>query len=631
MGGGGAALERSAKERPREMRRQGGQASPPADGVTRPQLAIALLLVILTAIAWHRVFTVWFAQDDFRWLLRAAEGVAGGTPRVLSMSLYFRAMLSVFGLHPAAYHAVQLALHAGSGLLLATILARRVPGPLAAAAAAVFLTSPALFTALHWISDIADVLSCFWLLAAAWLLTRPAAAARDGWLAIAAYVLALLSKEIAVGAAPALALLQWRARDSTARARAGLCLALAVAAAVPASGAWQTGTGEPYQLRPLAALLNLPAYVAGATIGFTAWSAASDLTWSRQLAVQIAGWVILAAWLAALLRARSAPAWLGLLWFAGSIGPVAMLDRQFYLYYLTVALPGLLASVAFLVAAATSPRSRYAIVLVLLWVAAQVVAIQARHGSKLSIAPLPTDFVLRRALVASNAISDLERQRDALRPRVVLLGQQPVASSARGWRGDEPDAFHRDPWLDENVRASLADGEAVRLFFPQVREAVFQPWLLDADTASAVAAYQFDGRVHLTSYAAFLGVPHLDAPATREEHAARAQTFLSKRLFVEARRELEAALALAPRDPTLLLNLGVLQAYMGDSLGGMSTLARAVESSPSDVEALFNLGLLQWRLGRTSDARATWTKLLEVAPGSDLARSVRELWSGKAR
>jgi tetratricopeptide (TPR) repeat protein len=381
---------------------------------------------------------------------------------------------------------------------------------------------------------------------------------------------------------------------------------------------------------PLAAIGNLPALVTGAVLGSSAWAAASDLTWSRQAVVQIVGWILLAAWLAALLARRSRAAWLGFLWFLGLVAPVVMLDHHFYLYYLACALPGLAFSLACL-APAGPQAARWVSGVGIALLALQLAAIQARHGSRLSLAPLPTDFVLRRALIARNAILDLRAAEDRLRPKVVLLGQQPVAASVQGTKAAGPTGYHRDPWLDDNVRAALSEGEAVRLMFPQVRQAAFQPWLEDGDTASAVAAYGYDGHLTVSDYASFLGVSDVNVPRTRAEHEARAQVFLSKRLFLEARRELEAALSLAPRDPTLLLNLGVLQANMGDSLAAVASLERAVEASPGDVEALYDLGLLQWRLGREPAARATFERLERAAPGTDLARSVRDLLRGRAR
>jgi tetratricopeptide (TPR) repeat protein len=408
--------------------------------------------------------------------------------------------------------------------------------------------------------------------------------------------------------------------------------------AVAASGAWQTGAGEPYALSPRAALLNLPAFVAAATAAGAAWRAASDLAWGRAAFVQVLGWTVLAVWLVVLVARRSTPAWFSFAWYLALLAPVLVLQRQFYFYYLYCALPGLVASVAFLVvgpagpspAAVGRPLRRAAGAAVVALVVAQAIALEARATSWLAATPLPSDFVLRRAFIARNAIADLARYREALGPRVVLLGQQPVEASWQGAITTKKTDFARDPWWDENVRAALSDGEALRLMYPIVREAVFKPWLEPADTDRTIVPYRVDGHLEVSDYASFVGVPDLAAPATLAEHLERAGRFLTRRLFQEALRELLAARELAPDHPDVLINLGALQANMGDSTGALATLEHAAAVTPGDVDALYNLGLIQWRLGRQAEARATWERLLARAPGSDLARSVRELQAGRA-
>lgn len=605
-----------------------------------PRVSWALLLALIGALAWLRIFTTWFAQDDFNWLLRAAGDapVAFTAPRVLSMSLYFRAFHALFGTQPAAYHAFSLALHLATGLLLYRVLARHLAQGVAASAAAVYLTSPALFDILHWISGIADLMCVAFLALAVWLLAGAAPARTRGWLALAAYALALASKEIAVGAAPALALLHLRADGRPggrgAAARAVACLALALLFALPASGAWQTGTGGSYALEPAAALLNLPAFASAATLAGTAWAEPSDLAWARLPWVRIAGWGILAAWVAALAFRRSRPAWLGFVWFVGLVAPVVMLERQFHLYYVCCALPGLIASVAFLVAGHPSVRPgglpRAAGWVLAALVVAQGAAIEARSGARLKLAPLPSDFVLRRAVIARNAIGDLAAAGSSLGPRVVMLGQQPVDVAVGGTTRTEATDYTRDPWWDENVRGALGGGDALRLMLPAVREVRFKPWLEPEDTTSTIAAYRIDGHLDVTDYASFVGAP--GSPArTLADHLARAGDLIRRRLFREALEELLAADAETPDHPDVLINIGALQANLGDSTGALAALTRAVEVAPDDMEARYNLGLLLWRQGRRESARTVWARLVAEAPASDLARAVRELTAGTAR
>ncbi|HKQ58208.1 MAG TPA: tetratricopeptide repeat protein, partial [Candidatus Eisenbacteria bacterium] len=397
-----------------------------------------------------------------------------------------------------------------------------------------------------------------------------------------------------------------------------------------AAGAWQTGAGEPYAWSPGAALLNLPGFASGAALGGTAWAHPSDLVWARQLWVRAAGWGILVVWLFALIRGRSRPAWMGFAWFAGVLAPVVMLERQFYLYYLACALPGLVASVAFLVAGRETPPARWASWVMVALVVLQGLAIEARATSRLAAAPLPTDFVLRRALIARNAIGDLTRGRDAVGARVVMLGQQPVEAASQGQSTTPVTDYQRDPWWDENVLGALAAGDALKLMLPQVREVTFAPWLAPEDSLSTIAAYGIDGHLTVSEYRTFVSATGGAAPTSLAGHLERAGRFLQRRLFVEARAELLAARALAPDHPDVLLNLGAVEAQLGDSTASLAALTRAVQVAPADVDARFNLGLLQWRMGRREEARATWEPVLREAPGSDLAGRVREVLAGRA-
>jgi tetratricopeptide (TPR) repeat protein len=181
------------------------------------------------------------------------------------------------------------------------------------------------------------------------------------------------------------------------------------------------------------------------------------------------------------------------------------------------------------------------------------------------------------------------------------------------------------------VRGALSDGEALRVFHPRVRTVVFKPWPEPEDTSSTIVAYRIDGHLEVSDYATFVGVADLGAPATLAEHLERARTFILRRLFREAQAELLAAQTLAPDSPDVLINLGVLQATLGDDTAAVTTLTRAATVQPHDPEVLYNLGLIQWRLDRKADARRTWDRLLREAPESDLAKDVRRMLAGQAR
>ncbi len=605
----------------------------------RPDLALPWLLATLAFgfLACRSVLTTYFAQDDFRWLRMAAGGIPipWGSPRFLSMHLAFRELWGMLGFNAVAWHAVHLGLHLACGTILFVLLMRRLDARLAAAAAAVFLSSPALFDATHWVSAIADLLAGLFLLITVHLLTpsgRPGSE-RAPWVACVAFALAMASKEIAVGALPLLLWIEYRRRfragAAGSLARMALLALPAAAMALRSLGTWSTGRGEAYSMKPAAALLNLPAYVLSGAFGGIAATQPSDLYWSRFPWVTAVGWILLAGWVTALALSGSRRAWFGFAWFVLLASPVLMLERQFYGYYLYCAMPGMVYSIACLLAAARRIGPAAPAVVMGALALLQMAGLEVRQRSTLPLAPLPTDFVLRRALVARNALSDLARAGEPASTSMVFIGQQPVENSRGGESSNEFAGYRPDPFWDDNVRSALSEGEAVQLALPGVREVKFRQQLTEAEYLSIVAAYTIDGHLRLSSYREYLGLEGAARAVTLEEHLSRASTLITRRAFQEAIRELRAARDLAPENPDVLLNLGGALARVGDTTQAVEALRAAVKLSPRDPEAWFNLGLLEWRTGRQGEAREAWNRLEEVAPGSDLSRSARSELQGR--
>jgi cytochrome c-type biogenesis protein CcmH/NrfG len=73
------------------------------------------------------------------------------------------------------------------------------------------------------------------------------------------------------------------------------------------------------------------------------------------------------------------------------------------------------------------------------------------------------------------------------------------------------------------------------------------------------------------------------------------------------------------------LDVGTLQAMMGDTTAAVRAMAAVVERFPRHPGARYNLGLLYWRTGQTAEARRTWEPLLAESPNSDLSVAVRDL------
>jgi len=73
-------------------------------------------------------------------------------------------------------------------------------------------------------------------------------------------------------------------------------------------------------------------------------------------------------------------------------------------------------------------------------------------------------------------------------------------------------------------------------------------------------------------------------------------------------------LAQAPRDPTVLINGGVLALSRGDVAGALARLARAVEVVPGNAIAHGNLGFALLAAGRASDALAALERAVAIKP-----------------
>ena len=88
---------------------------------------------------------------------------------------------------------------------------------------------------------------------------------------------------------------------------------------------------------------------------------------------------------------------------------------------------------------------------------------------------------------------------------------------------------------------------------------------------------------------------------------------------------------MAPDNANLQLNVGTLQAMMGDTTAAVRAIVAVVERFPHHPAARYNLGLLYWRTGRRAEAQRAWEPLFAESPESDLARAIRELVEGRRR
>lgn len=122
----------------------------------------------------------------------------------------------LWGLHPFGYHVINVALHAGSALLLWRIVDElNLPGGWLAAA--IFATHPVHVESVAWISERKNVLSAVFYLLALRIYLRPITPAR-WWSALALFVAALLSKSVTASWPAAVLVISWW-RDGAVRWR----------------------------------------------------------------------------------------------------------------------------------------------------------------------------------------------------------------------------------------------------------------------------------------------------------------------------------------------------------------------------------------------------------------------------
>lgn len=596
----------------------------PAASRRTPWLWLVPALVVLTHFG---ALSVWFAQEDFLYLHQALR--SDPTPlwaaRFLSLNLWFRAIANVFGPNAAVFHAASLVLLAGMGVLVARSMSRFVTGPVAVATGALVVTSAVVFVPVRWASANSDLLTAV-LLGGSLMLLTGEGSARRRWLAPLLFVLALWSKEVAVGAAPLLAWLELRGPN---RSRVRAALYLLVAALVALLAPWRMAS---YSTDWAAVPANLARYVAAIVLAPLAAQTSSEVTWVRQSWVGLTGGVLAAVWLAALVWRRDRRAWFAAAWFACLIGPVLPLTQQFYFYYATSAMPGLWCSVVLLAAGHEAARMpRWLVPALAVVCAVQMTGTYVRERSHFAQTTLPVDATQRRAVIARNAITDILPHRESLLPAVTVVSQQPVPTASGGTLTTDSTAYVADPYWDWSVKNALYDGLALKLFAPRVRDVQFVRWIGPQDTARTVIQCDVDGHARVTSYEAYADVPPFDAADAVVSRQVRASRYIQLHMFPSAARELEEAARLAPDDPSILLNLGTLYAGFGDTASARGAYERALAAAPGDLEVRFNLGLLHWRSGNDAQARRVWAPVLEAAPASDLARQVRAALGAPSR
>lgn len=491
-----------------------------------PDLICAGVLILAILLVYHRVFRYFFSQDDFTSLWIAREGPATFW-RILSSFVYFGAGRFLFGLHPAAFHAASLAAHLACGMLVFLVARALSAGRTAALfSACVFATHPALYAAVYSISSAGEILSCAFVLAAALFMLRAARPERPQGLLLTAVLFAasLLSKETALLFPILVFFIYWQRGFGLRRA----VLPFAVMAAVAAAYGYlfyranifgvrgASSAGQPYVLTfgPLL-LTSLQTYFKWALDVVQPLKGESMNVLDQKASVWLLGGAALFG-LLLLGRADRKKTAYCILWFMLSLLPVIPLTSHPYHYYLYLPLAGLCPAVGLLLSRRLG-RARLdapvSAALLVLFVFNSSIAVSRIERATVVNSARRKDPVFDRAIVAGNLINDLRRVEMPAGTRLVLVS--PLTAISEGRLTEHPYLVMGGPYWDTNLRAAVADGTGIRLFFPQVDSVAFA-----RDTSSGYAGftavdYTWDGHVRAVEKLPGADSPQPSAPQSR--------------------------------------------------------------------------------------------------------------------
>ncbi len=601
----------------------------------------ALALVVLAAISYLPALSGGFVWDD---VIFAEEPVAHSAAGLRSIWFspadirneghYWPVVYTSFwlehklwGLAPAGYHAVNIALHLLNCLLLWRLLVRlRVPG--AAVIAAVFAVHPVHVESVAWIIERKDVLSALFYLSAVLVWIRfveeqqPARYA----LALLLFTAGLLSKSVVVTLPAALLIWHWWQQGRVRRIDLlRLAPFVAVAVAITAADLSFYTSREPLELGYTLVERTLIAARA-------LWFYAGKLLWPADLAVIYPLWEIdagdLQAW-AYLIAAGALAAmlWLGrrrigrgplagVLFFAVTLGPVLGFVDYGYMQFSFVAdrfqyLAGI-GVLAVLMGAAAHGVGKLpdgyrrgalglaaAVVVVLgglTWRQARVYRDEVTLFSHVvAHNPVARDAHLNLGI----ALIEAERFDEGLEASRVAVEQRPDSAGALA-----------------NVGRALVYLQQLEEAEDHLRRAVqIDPRSTTAHRNLAEALRKQERYAEaVESYRAVLAIDEGFALA----YAGMGTALFGERRYVEALDAMATALSLQPELPTaamLHLHMGRAARELGRLQEAAAHFERATEIEPDNIEPLLDLANLRTRQGRSEEADRILQRVRESKAG----------------
>jgi|GEM_PF-2606144 len=565
--------------------RKSGAGGPPVparrQGLTRflPEIVSAAVIALMVAFVYHRAVHYFFSQDDFMSLWIARQGPETFW-RILSSYAYFGAISAIFGLNAIAFHVLSLMFHVANALVV-FFIARALylgRGP-SLLASALFALHPSLFVPLYAISSIGEILSCFFaLLAALYVLQVSRPGGPISILAVSLLFLAsLLSKETTI-LFPLLVLPIYAARKMRLRRAVPLFVTLtAIAAAYgaflyaanifgireasPGAGAYQLTVGSEL-------VTSLQTYFKWIFNLVESWrNEPFNVLDERALPWLLVGIGAFGVLLVGSGGARARTVFC-VSWFFVMLLPVVPLTGHPYHYYLYIPLAGLVPAFAILLAQRVK-SAQWQMVLSILLMASMLLH-SAMLVSKIETATVGDSGTRQeptfdRAIVSGNLISDL-RQRELPQGAKLLL-ISPLSDIRAGKLREHPHIVKGGPYWDSNVRSAIADGIAIKLFFPQVDSVAFAEGLAPGFEDFLPISYAWNGHLRRIQPARTwteAGVRHINENpsfalacfrnAVRQDslyadaHYHLARLSLSEARFTEAARALRKFLAVARAD-----------------------------------------------------------------------------------
>jgi hypothetical protein len=434
---------------------------------SRPALVSLLLVALAAILPYARSIDNYFVQDDFgvvwllgqkpwsyfpRWFVSTwMDDIWGYTPDEIRPfpALTYQVSAALTPGSPVADHAINMAFHAGNGLLVLLLAARVARLPLAAAtfAALAFVVLPMHAESVAWVTGRVDSMPAFFYLASfiAYARWRATTAPASYWSSVALFFVALFSKQNAITLGPALFLYdviveRRPVRPSLAWLRpyvpfalltlAYLVLRYALFGEVARESQFTTANvtyfGE-------LVVRHLQRTVFGAAGAGAAWS-----------------WILVALGLALVIARAPRTATYFMLWWAIGVAPVvvAAYDSPRHVYLASAGWAVLL-GIAFDLARRL-PRAGNA---------------AAIGGAALVIGAYSWQLVAAagewetRSLVSARAVADLERESLAAPAGSLILAAAPVSS----WEWAAPFVLH-PPFVRSDVAA---------------RVTLITPWLID--------------------------------------------------------------------------------------------------------------------------------------------------------